>query len=104
MADLSAGRRRVQRGESLGEAFGACRFVAPRMREMLLTGEISGTYDETLAHIADIYEDEAKQVLTNLPKLIGPLMYILIGGLVLYLMYTYYLKPYVIDPVNELFP
>ncbi len=104
MADLRKGQDRVQQGEPLGEAFAACRFVAPRMREMLLTGEVSGTYDDTLNHIAEIYEDEARQVLTNLPKLIGPLMYVVIGGLVVYLFYTYYIQPFIIDPLDELFP
>lgn len=101
--DLQGGRDRVAQGDSLGDAFAACRFVPPRMREMLITGELAGTYDETLVHIAEIYEDEARQVLENLPKLIGPLMYVVIGALVVYLMYTFYLKPFVIDPVNEFF-
>lgn len=102
--DLRRGHQRVRDGEELGEAFGACRYVPARMREMLLTGDAAGTYDDTLDHIAEIFEDEAEQVLTNLPKVIAPLALIAIGALVVFLFYTYYLRPYIIDPVNELFP
>jgi len=92
--------RRLKRGDRLAEAFGDNPYVPSLMREMLDTGERTGTYDETLMNVADVYDDEAKMVLVNLPKLIGPIMVIGIGSLVIYLYWTYYLKP-LTDVINS---
>lgn len=99
---LRRASQQVASGATLSEALGASRFMSPLMRESIQTGEMTGTLDEALHNMADIYEDEARVVLQNLPMLIAPIMVILIGALVVYLYYTYYIKPYIIDPVNQL--
>ncbi len=87
----------VRRGTSLTEAIKKSRLVTPMVREVLTIGEETGSFIESLDRVADIYEDEALVVLESLPKLIAPVVAIIVGIIVVYLFYTvyyvHYLKP-----------
>ena len=48
----------VERGQTLGEALGASRWLSPMAKEMLVTGERSGQLDDMLTRTSDsILED-----------------------------------------------
>ncbi|GAB4340357.1 MAG: type II secretion system F family protein [Candidatus Abyssubacteria bacterium] len=85
------------RGVTMAEALSKSRFVTPMVREVLVVGEETGSFSESLERVADIYEDEAMMVLESIPKMIGPVVVVIVGAVVVYLFYTvyyvHYLKP-----------
>ncbi|UCD56489.1 MAG: type II secretion system F family protein [Candidatus Hydrogenedentota bacterium] len=87
----------IRHGASLAEAVGRSRFLTPMIREVLAVGEETGNFTESLERIANIYEEESMVVLESIPKLIGPVVAVIVGIVVVYLFYTvyvvHYLKP-----------
>lgn len=51
----------------------------PLVTQMTLVGEESGTLDSTLEEIAQFFENEVDQTMTNLPALIEPLLILILG-------------------------
>ncbi len=88
----------IRRGSNLAEAVRKSNMVPPMVSEVLAVGEETGNFTEALERVADIYEDESLVVLESIPKLIGPVVAIIVGIVVLYLFYTvyyvHYLKPF----------
>jgi type II secretory pathway component PulF len=88
----------IQQGENLATAMRKSRLVTPMIREVLALGEETGNFSESLERVAGIYEDESLIVLESIPKMIAPIVAILVGLVVLYLWYTvyyvHYLKPF----------
>jgi type IV pilus assembly protein PilC len=87
----------IRGGATLAEAVKKSRLLTPMIKEVLSVGEETGDFGEALNRIASIYEDESLTVLESIPKLIGPVVAILVGVVVIYLFYTvyfvHYLKP-----------
>jgi type II secretory pathway component PulF len=87
----------VRQGGSLTEAMKESTLVTPVVREVLMVGEETGSFTDSLERVADIYEDEAQLFLESLPKFITPVVVIIVGFVVVYLFYivyyVHYLKP-----------
>lgn len=81
-------------GSSLAEAVRRSRYVTPMIREVLVVGEETGNFSESLYRIAGIYEEEAMAVLETMPKFIGPIVTIIVGIVVVFLFYFVYFKKY----------
>jgi type II secretory pathway component PulF len=87
----------IRQGGSLTEAMKESNLITPVVREVLMVGEETGSFTDSLERIADIYEDEVQLVLESLPKFITPVVVIIVGFVVVYLFYVvyfvHYLKP-----------
>jgi type IV pilus assembly protein PilC len=59
--------------------------------QMVSVGEETGALDAMLAKIADFYEDEVETALKGLTALLEPIMIILIGGIVGFIVIAMYL-------------
>jgi general secretion pathway protein F len=53
---------------------------------MVAAGEQSGTLDSMLGRVADFQQDEVERVVSALVKLFEPLMLLLMGGVVLFIV------------------
>lgn len=76
-------RRGVERGESILRTAAATRVFTPIVLQMLAVGEESGTIDELLLEIAEMYEREVDYELDNLSARIEPLLIVGLGAMVL---------------------
>ena len=85
----------IRRGSSLAEALTNSRYVTPMIREVVAVSEETGSFDESLNRIANIYEEEAMTVLETLPKFIALPVLIIVGLIVIYLFYTVYIGNYI---------
>lgn len=56
-----------------------------------MVGEESGNLDQTLEHIAQLYEQEVDNSVENLEKLLEPLVIVVLGGIVGSLVIAMYL-------------
>lgn len=74
--------------------------VAPLMREklipdmvtqMIAIGEQSGTLDTMLGKIADFYEDDVENAVKALTSLIEPLLMVVLGGIIAFIVIAMYL-------------
>ena len=66
---------------------------------MVAVGESTGTLDETLAKVTDIYEDEVDNAIAAMMSMIEPAMIVVIGGIVGFILIAMYLP--IFDMANN---
>jgi general secretion pathway protein F len=73
----------VREGAPIGKSLGAARVFPPMMIHLISSGESSGELDTMLDRAAVHQERELDTILQGVVGLLGPLMILLMGGLVL---------------------
>ena len=61
---------------------------------MLESGEETGKIPESLEHLADEYEEQVTHMVKNMGELIQPLLILMLGGLVLFIILAV-MMPYI---------
>ena len=74
---------RVREGAPIGRSLGASRLFPPMMIHLISSGETSGELDTMLERAAIHQERELDSILQAVVGLLGPLMILVMGGLVL---------------------
>ncbi len=77
--------RSIVSGLSMGNIF------PPMVTHMIRIGEITGKLDDLLQKIADIYDDEVDDAVGIITTLIQPIMLIVLGGIVAFLLLAMYM-------------
>ncbi|MDD5251367.1 MAG: type II secretion system F family protein [Patescibacteria group bacterium] len=73
----------VKRGENISRALGAYpKLFPPLVIQMVMVGERSGNVDSLLGDVADFYEQQVDQVVSNLSSIIEPILILFLGGAV----------------------
>jgi type IV pilus assembly protein PilC len=88
MADV---RESVQRGGSIGEPLRRSTHFPTMVAHMVAVGEETGNLDGMLGKVADFYEDEVAAVIKALTSILEPVMIILVGGVVGFIVISMYL-------------
>jgi type IV pilus assembly protein PilC len=88
MADV---KESVQRGGSIGEPLRKSDKFPSMVAHMVGVGEETGNLDGMLAKIADFYEDEVAAVIKALTSILEPVMIILVGAIVGFIVISMYL-------------
>lgn len=84
-------RAEIEAGKTLGAVMGRMS-VFPRMAiQMIAVGESTGNLDKMLEKVADYYEEETETVIKGLTKIIEPLIFLVLGGVVGGIMIAMYL-------------
>lgn len=78
-------RESVERGESLLRAASASHVFTPVVLQMIAVGEESGSLDELMQEIGDMYQREVEYELKTLSSQIEPILVVCLGVLVLIL-------------------
>lgn len=81
----------ITEGRTIGSALGEIKFFPPMVVSMVSVGETTGKLDDMLGKIADMYEDEVDDAVTNLTGLIQPVLIVCVGGIVAFLLIAMYL-------------
>lgn len=80
-------QREISKGESLAVAIQQEKLFPPMMIQMAQIGEESGSLDEMLSKVADIYEEQVDDTVASINSLIEPFIIVflgvIIGGLVI---------------------
>ena len=74
---------RVREGAPIGRSLGQSRLFPPMLIHLISSGESSGELDEMLERAATHQERELDAILQGVVGLLGPLMILVMGGLVL---------------------
>jgi type IV pilus assembly protein PilC len=75
----------LKKGESFSAAFSGNRYMPPLVKDMLKTGEISGSMDRTLSKVSDYLKEEAEITINKILKILPAAVYLLVA---LYIGYT----------------
>lgn len=86
-------RVRVINGEPLSEALGRSRWFGLDVIAVIESGEETGKLPESLQHLADDYEERVEYTVKNLGQLVQPLLMIVLGLIVLFIILAVFL-PY----------
>lgn len=89
-----AAREKVIRGEELSVALAPSRQFNHEVLAVLESGEETGKIPESLEHLANEYEERAAMMVKNMGQLIQPLLILILGGLVLFVILAV-LLPYI---------
>jgi type IV pilus assembly protein PilC len=81
----------VKRGGSIAQPIGEHEIFPPMVEHMVSVGEESGQLETMLTKIADFYETEVDAKIKSLTALIEPLMIMLVGGIVGFIVISMYL-------------
>lgn len=65
--------------------------IPPMVSQMIAVGEKSGTLDTMLAKIADFYEDDVENAVKALTSLIEPILMVILGAVIAFLVTAMYL-------------
>ena len=76
---------RLREGDSLRSALIKAEHFPPFLVHMVSSGESSGTLDSMLIKVAGYYEQRLKAVVDSTLKLFGPLLIIIMGGIVVFI-------------------
>lgn len=79
---LTSIEARVQEGGGFATAFQTVPFVPPLVRQMVSTGEETGSLPRVLGRIADYYERELQKRLAAFSRIVEPVMLIVMGAVV----------------------
>jgi type II secretory pathway component PulF len=84
----------VMDGSELSVALGATHRFGPDVLAILDTGEETGKLPECLERLADDYEEQVAHMVKNMGQLIQPLLMVVLGGIVLFIILAV-LLPYI---------
>jgi type IV pilus assembly protein PilC len=75
-------RSRIREGDRIGDPLQKSKMFPPMVVQMITIGEESGSLDGMLTKVADFYEAEVDAALESLTAAIEPLMIVVLGGIV----------------------
>lgn len=88
LADVGQG---VNRGESLADSMALTGAIPAFVVEMVRVGEQSGALEEMFAKVAESYDRQADEMVANLTALLEPVMLLVVGGLVAFILISLFL-------------
>ncbi len=93
-------RKSVEGGQTLAQPLKATEVFPSMVVQMISVGEQTGALDTMLSKIADFYEDEVDQAVTNLMTLMEPILILFLGVTVGGIVISMYLP--IFDLINQL--
>jgi type IV pilus assembly protein PilC len=84
-------REEISKGSTFAEPLSQDDFFPKMVISMVAVGESTGTLDETLRKVTDIYEEEVDNAIATMMSMIEPLMIVVIGGIVGFIVIAMYL-------------
>ena len=82
---------RIREGRTMAEPLAETKVFPSMVVQMIGVGEQTGALDQMLNKIADFYEDEVDVAVAALTSLLEPLMMVVIGGIVGFILIAMYL-------------
>ncbi|MEQ8783463.1 MAG: type II secretion system inner membrane protein GspF [Roseibium album] len=83
---LTDATQRVSEGSSLRVALEGVGYFPPMLLHMVASGESSGELDSMLDKVARYQQSEVERIVTTLVRLFEPLMLVVMGGLVMFIV------------------
>ncbi|UCH34229.1 MAG: type II secretion system F family protein [Armatimonadota bacterium] len=97
---VMAARAAIREGERIGDPLAKSGLFPPMVVQMISIGEETGSLDAMLSKVADFYESEVEATLQSLTAALEPVMIVLLGGIVGFIVISMFLP--LIAIINEL--
>lgn len=81
----------ISKGTTFSDPLGESSLFPKMVSSMVAVGESTGTLDEAMAKVSEIYEDEVDTAIAAMMALIEPAMIVIIGGIVGFILIAMYL-------------
>lgn len=89
-SSIRQGAAAVAEGKGIAVGLSAAKVFPPMVLHMISIGEMTGRLDELMAKVAEIYDDEVDDAVSNMTGLIQPTLIIVVGVLIAFLMLAMY--------------
>ena len=89
--DLTKVRKAVIEGKSITEPLARITYFPPLITQMIKVGESTGNLDQMLLKVADVFEEEVEELVSNLTKMIEPIILVVLGGIIGFVLIAMYL-------------
>jgi len=89
--DLKKVRQAVIEGKSITEPLSRIAYFPPLVTQMMKVGESTGNLDSMLIKVADVFQDEVEELVGNMTKLIEPIILVVLGGMIGFVLIAMYL-------------
>lgn len=91
---INGATEQVKGGKALSSTLSNHKYILPLVPQMIRIGEDSGTLGDMLDKVATFFEEEVDQTVKNLSTVIEPVMMIVLGGLVFFMIAAILLPVY----------
>lgn len=81
----------IKGGENIADPLSKTAIFPPMVTQMIAIGEASGGLDDMLSKVADFYDAEVDQAVENLTSALEPIIMVVLGGVVGFLVVSMYL-------------
>jgi len=88
---LTRVKEEISAGKSIALPLAQAKVFPGMVIQMINVGENTGTLDQMLIKVADFYEAEVEAVVGSISKLIEPLVLVVLGGIVAFILIAMYL-------------
>ncbi|MCB9073095.1 MAG: type II secretion system F family protein [Bdellovibrionaceae bacterium] len=88
---LLKAKESIAAGKSIAAPFAQEKIFPPLVVQMMSVGEATGALDQMLEKVADFFEDEVDNIVSGLTSLIEPIMIVVLGGIVAFLVLAMYM-------------
>ena len=83
---VRSSREQIMAGKELSETLDRTRQFTPDVIAVIASGEETGKLPESLAHLADDYDEQVSVMVASLGHLVQPIMIVLLGGIVFFII------------------
>jgi type IV pilus assembly protein PilC len=84
-------KEEIQGGKTVAAPLASAKVFPPMVIQMINVGESTGTLDQMLIKVAEFYEAEVEVAVGGLTKLIEPVILVVLGGIVAFILIAMYL-------------
>lgn len=84
-------RQEVSQGKTIAEPLSRSKVFPPMVTEMIAVGESTGALDSMLGKIADFYDDEVDNAVSNLTAMIEPVLMVFLGVTIGFIVISMYM-------------
>ncbi|NUM88474.1 MAG: type II secretion system F family protein [Bdellovibrionales bacterium] len=88
---LSKVKEEITGGKTIAVPLAQAKLFPSMVVQMINVGENTGTLDQMLLKIADFYEAEVEAAVANMSKLIEPVVLVVLGGIVTFILIAMYM-------------
>lgn len=88
---IQKAKEAIATGKSIATPFSQEKMFPPLVVQMMSVGEATGSLDQMLSKIADFFEDEVEAIVASITSLIEPVMIVVLGGIVAFLVLAMYM-------------
>lgn len=89
--DIKEVKKKVMEGKTLTEPLQKIDYFPELVTQMIRVGEQTGQVDQMLLRVAEVFEDEVDQLVSNMTKMIEPLIIVVLGGIIATILVAMYL-------------